>query len=196
MTRVRFGLRFKPVLEQSLHQPHLQAMLVSREENLRLWMVAEAFVAKSFVYGQIASARSSPPPTESTAASLKRTRSVSRPHGTSRTYWEEDKLDLSNAIGTTANQISWLSDHHRTLFDHFANETIVMFHDSQTIQKEIKNILLPLATNTNHGFSLLAAIISLAATHQTNVGRSVDEAEIEYWRDMSIGHLRRPGVHE
>jgi hypothetical protein len=82
------------------------------------------------------------------------------------------------------------------LFDHFMTSTLRIFHDSQTVQQEIKTIMVPMATDTNHGFSLLAAIISLAATHRMNLGLSSDQPEVDYWRDMSIGHLRRPGLHE
>ena len=53
-----------------------------------------------------------------------------------------------------------------------------------------------MAVDTNHGFSLLAAILSLASTHRMNLGLHQNLTEIEYWRDMSVGHLRRPGVQE
>lgn len=53
-----------------------------------------------------------------------------------------------------------------------------------------------MAIDTNHGFSLLAAILSLASTQRRNLRLHQDSAEIEYWRDMAMGHLRRPGVQE
>ena len=116
-------------------------------------------------------------------------------------YWDEEKLDLDDlpprpSDASPSAWLPWLSDHHRMLFNHFTSSTLATFHQSKMVTDEIRTILIPLATDTNHGFSLLAAILSLAATHRMNLGLSNDEAEIDYWRDMSIGHLRRPGIHE
>ena len=82
------------------------------------------------------------------------------------------------------------------LFHHFTETTLSIFDDSQAVQQEIRATMIPMAVDTNHGFSLLAAILSLASTHRRNLGLHQDRAEIEYWRDMSVGHLRRPGVQE
>jgi hypothetical protein len=82
------------------------------------------------------------------------------------------------------------------VFHHFTGTTLHIFDDSQAVQQEIRSTIVPMAIDTNHGFSLLAAILSLASTHRRNLGLDQDSAEIEYWRDMSMGHLRRPGVQE
>lgn len=82
------------------------------------------------------------------------------------------------------------------LFHHFTGTTLTIFDDSPAIQQEIRSAIVPMAIDTNHGFSLLAAILALASTHRRNLGLHQDTAEIEYWRDMAMGHLRRPGVQE
>ncbi len=82
------------------------------------------------------------------------------------------------------------------LFQHFIETTLPIFDDSPAVQQEIRSTIVPMAIDTNHGFSLLAAILCLASTHRRNLGLHQDSAEIEYWRDMSMGHLRRPGVQE
>ena len=82
------------------------------------------------------------------------------------------------------------------LFDHFTSITLQIFDDSAAVQQEIRAVIVPMAIDTNHGFSLLAAILCLASTHRRNLGLHQDKAEIEYWRDMSMGHLRRPCVQE
>ena len=96
----------------------------------------------------------------------------------------------------TSAWIPWLSEHHRMLFHHFTETTLTIFDDSPAVQQEIRSTIVPMAIDTNHGFSLLASILSLASTHRRNLGLHQDTAEIEYWRDMSMGHLRRPGVQE
>jgi hypothetical protein len=138
----------------------------------------------------VASRKSTPPNTSGTE--IKRSRSVSG------IYWEAERIEIESPPPSdpSSPSIPWLSDHHRMLFDHFMTSTLRIFHDSQAVQQEIKTIMMPMATDTNHGFSLLAAIISLSATHRMNLGLSNNQPEIDYWRDMSIGHLRRPGVHE
>lgn len=92
--------------------------------------------------------------------------------------------------------IPWLSTHHQKLVHHFINTTITLFAETRAIQEGISSVVLPMAVDTNHGFSLLAAILSLASTHKINLGLHRNVAEIEYWRDMSVGHLRRPTVQE
>ena len=82
------------------------------------------------------------------------------------------------------------------LIHYFAGTTLQIFDDSRAVQQELRSTIVPMAVDTNHGFSLLAAILSLALTHRKNLGLHQDQAEVEYWRDMSIGHLRRPGVQE
>ena len=82
------------------------------------------------------------------------------------------------------------------LFHHFTETTLTIFDDSLAVQQELRSTIVPMAVDTNHGFSLLASILSLASTHRRNLGLHQDTAEIEYWRDMSMGHLRRPGVQE
>ena len=82
------------------------------------------------------------------------------------------------------------------LFNHFINVTVQTFADDAESQQEIRSAIVPMAVDTNHGFSLLAAILSLASTHRKNLGLHQDESEVEYWRDMSMGHLRRPMVQE
>jgi hypothetical protein len=82
------------------------------------------------------------------------------------------------------------------LFDHFTGTTLAIFDDSRAVQQEIRSTIVPMAIDTNHGFSLLASILSLASTHRRNLGLHQDTTEIEYWRDMAMGHLRRPGVQE
>jgi hypothetical protein len=82
------------------------------------------------------------------------------------------------------------------LFQHFVDVTVPIFHDDESLHTWVRSTIVPMAADTNHGFSLTAAILSLASTHRMNLGLSKDQQEIDYWRDMSIGHLRRPGVHE
>ena len=82
------------------------------------------------------------------------------------------------------------------LFSHFTDTTIQIFDDNQEVQQEIRSMIIPMAVDTNHGFSLLAAILSLASTHRKNLGLHESCAEVIYWKDMSVGHLRRPGVQE
>lgn len=103
---------------------------------------------------------------------------------------------LPEGVAFVSAWIPWLSQHHRMLFHHFTGTTIQIFDDSQAVQQEIRSTIVPMAVDTNHGFSLLAAILSLASTHRRNLGLHQDSAEIEYWRDMSVGHLRRPGIQE
>lgn len=71
-----------------------------------------------------------------------------------------------------------------------------MFTSNEMVQQEIRTSIIPLAVHTNHGFSLIAAILSLASTHRKNLGLHGDTAEASFWRDLSVGHLRRPTVHE
>jgi hypothetical protein len=103
---------------------------------------------------------------------------------------------LPEVVAFTSAWIPWLSPHHRMLFHHFTGTTLQIFDDSQAVQQEIRSAIIPMVVDTNHGFSLLAAILCLASTHRRNLGLHQDSAEIEYWRDMSMGHLRRPGIQE
>lgn len=149
--------------------------------------------ARSFVYGQVSlstTASRSIPHVE-----LKRRRSVPGRESA-------EKIAKPSAWTTPVGSpspstwIPWLSEHHRMLFNHFQEETIKIFHDWPAARLELKCLLIPMAADTNHGFSLLSAILSLGSTHRMNLGVDEDRAEIEYWRGMSIGHLRRPGVQE
>lgn len=103
---------------------------------------------------------------------------------------------LPEGVAITSAWIPWLSQHHRMLFHHFIGTTLSIFAEGNAVQQEIRSAIIPMAVDTNHGFSLLAAILSLASTHRMNLGLHKDEAEIEYWRDMSVGHLRRPMLQE
>lgn len=145
------------------------------------------------MYGQV-----SPSTSKSRSLShveLKRTRSVP---GSTYVEKKEKPSAWSTPVGTPSptTWIPWLSEHHRMLFNHFQENTLKIFHDWPAARMELKSILVPMAADTNHGFSLLSAILSLATTHRVNLGMKEDRAEIEYWRDMSIGHLRRPGIQE
>ena len=146
--------------------------------------------AKSFVYGPVPAAKVSG--RSHSQVDLKRTRSE---FGGAST---QHPSGWSTPVGTPAPaiEIPWLSDHHRMLFNFFTEKTILIFHSNKIIQAEIKSIMIPMAADTNHGFSLLAAILSLTSTQRLNLGLHQDQAEIDYWRDMSFGHLRRPGVQE
>lgn len=92
--------------------------------------------------------------------------------------------------------LPWLSQHHRALFQHFIDHTVTIFTGDAAVQQEIRAAIVPMAIDTNHGFSLVAAILSLASTHRMNLGAHRDATEVAYWRDMSVGHLRRPTVQE
>lgn len=82
------------------------------------------------------------------------------------------------------------------LIHHFIDASLPLFGTSIIVQERIRPTLLPLLASTNHGFSLLAAVLSFASTHRMNLGLHQDVAEIEYWKDMGVGHLRRPIVQE
>jgi len=166
----------------------IQASGMTMFARLLYGWLANAEAAKSFVYGQISSSEGTP------RSLLKRTRSV--PSATLIDSVRRPSWPTSSGTSSPLAYIPWLSEHHRMLFDHFTNATIGIFHDNPAIQLEIKSIMVPMAADTNHGFSLLASILSLASTHRMILGFAQDQAEIEYWRDMSIGHLRRPGIQE
>ena len=102
----------------------------------------------------------------------------------------------SDEVTTSSASIPWLSQHHRMLIDHFIGHTVCLFAESDAEQQEINSAIIPMAVDTKHGFSLLAVILSLASTHRLNLGLQWDVAKIEYWNDMSVGHLRRPMCQE
>ncbi|KAK5173852.1 uncharacterized protein LTR77_002533 [Saxophila tyrrhenica] len=148
--------------------------------------------SKSFVYGQVSSSKSTH--RSVLAPGLKRTQSV--PSAPTKETTRQSTWSTTSGTPSPLAWIPWLSEHHRTLFDHFANATIRIFSDNPAMHLAIRSLTVPMAADTNHGFSLLAAILSLASTHRMNLGIASDQAEIDYWRDMSVGHLRRPGIQE
>ena len=148
---------------------------------------------RSFVYGQAGSSGNT---TDSVSEIKVETRSKSVPAGS--TVGQDDSISEPQAgdLFLPLAWLPWLSQHHRGLFHHFVESTVTIFTSNHAQQQEIRSTIIPMAVFTNHGFSLLAAIISLASTHRMNLGQHRDAAEIEYWKDMSVGHLRRPTVHE
>ena len=92
--------------------------------------------------------------------------------------------------------VPWLSHHHRNLLKHFIENTTSIFAEDLETRQEARSVLIPMAVDTNHGFSLLAALLSLASVHSLSLGLHSRVNESEYWQNMSVGHLRRPTVQE
>lgn len=157
-----------------------------------LVVCSNARPGKSFVYGQVSNPDS--PHRPLLTRDIKRTPSVL--FASSLDHVRQPSWSCPSGTPSLLAWVSWLSEHHRLLFDHFSNVTIRIFHDHSVTQFDIRSNLISMAAETNHGFSLLCAILSLSSTHQMNLGLVHDREEIEYWRDMSTGHLRRPGVQE
>lgn len=146
---------------------------------------------RSFVYGPT----ESPPNKQSSSIKLGvRPRSVSATPSIVR--GGSTLTSPPEGVTFTPAWVPWLSEHHRMLLQHFTAITIQIFDDDEATRRAFRSTLVPMAADTNHGFSLLAAILCLASAHRYNLGLHQDTAEIEYWKDMSMGHLRRPGVQE
>lgn len=95
-------------------------------------------------------------------------------------------------IPRSVDWLPWLSLRPRMLVHHFAQVTCATCCLDQTQHHQICAAILPLALDSTSGFHLLAAILSVASTHQRSLNMEQESAtttDAAYWEAMAVGHL-------
>ena len=83
--------------------------------------------------------------------------------------------------------LSWLPAPYRRLLDHFATCMTRSISAHESVQNSYCRTLVPMALGTSH---LLAAVLSLAATHRQSLGLEQSEAQLAHLKTASVQQLR------
>ncbi|PGH00859.1 hypothetical protein AJ80_09111 [Polytolypa hystricis UAMH7299] len=83
--------------------------------------------------------------------------------------------------------LSWLKPAYTSLLGHFTHYTSLSISCHHVAQHELCSALVPMALQTPH---LLAALLSLAATHRVSLGQEQDQRELESLNSTSLKLLQ------